>query len=719
MPSVNQNRSEAAFLPLSSGKNYYVKNKEGKVKVSGYEDGDNSFVITDLHIDDNFEVREPREHLGDSKNETWFPNVYKEYEKTLMPKNHKMKEDLMEEFFKSKKEDREVDLGNLIDLEENYESGKSLMKELQELKQEVLKSKEAALDESRIDNFDESRFAGSFFETPLNKKTLGILKGNRFESTNRYGNSGNNVLDDRDKIDLYLGDKVAPNNYDILGHSAGKLGKLSETGKFTETSTTEHPKPAQRSRRRNDPLIFKPGNIGGETMIPKIPISEISTRKNLGGRIPVKEIAPFETSIATNKTTTGPNESRNLTIPIQGDSTIGQVEKFDVPVPLGTDDWLSYCLRVIEELNYFILFVGAEYEQLSESSIVRRVVYYIRRHNLQPRRIGKDGGTLQLLGSTVATMDDLIQRIFENFVDRNSLLKIIESRLFDPDNDEIDRFIERLTLELRFIFSTDDKDIIFKYILMAFRADHQLTKFFEQRFMFKVEENINMNHVKKSLTNFLENRNITNKTQKKVKINNITSTDARKASQIENLKNDFKTEIYNFVMELNREKEKMSEPMENFSTIHQRAVEGRNESNSKIQEIKNLIQSNQAAGNWTNRNVRQDETKSSQKYGEKPSYVESRKKKSLQIAVVRNNLQFFKNLIEIFPPQQMVYQNLKDRICELCYAPHPVNFHQGFLRFKRWYPEGYSKDRSDEADMNEFAKNLPKLITEIESKQKN
>ena len=101
--------------------------------------------------------------------------MYREYEKTLMPKTHKMKENLMEEFFKSKKEDREVDLGNLIELEENQVSGKSLMKELEELRQEVLKTKETTLDESRVDNFDESRFAGSFFETPLHKKKLGIL----------------------------------------------------------------------------------------------------------------------------------------------------------------------------------------------------------------------------------------------------------------------------------------------------------------------------------------------------------------------------------------------------------------------------------------------------------------------------------------------------------------------------------------------------------------
>ena len=66
MPSVNQSRSEAAFLPLSSGKNYYVKNKNGKVRVTGYEDGDKSFVITDLHIENNFEIRDPKDHLVDA-----------------------------------------------------------------------------------------------------------------------------------------------------------------------------------------------------------------------------------------------------------------------------------------------------------------------------------------------------------------------------------------------------------------------------------------------------------------------------------------------------------------------------------------------------------------------------------------------------------------------------------------------------------------------------
>ena len=499
MPGIDSRKSELALIPLSTGSNYYVVHPNGEIEVEGYLEED-LFVISDLMVDKNFTSHPPKLTIENDGIRNWYPDMRNEYEKLLdQPVSAEKKEKLIDELFRSKKDDNDINFIDILSGDEN--DNEKTLKRLDEVKRKM-EGESVNLSYVSTPPVPKRRQESPRFVQKM-AKTPNLL--------------WNKPPQDRQELNLFVGEKLGDKEYEILASSRNTYGRLTMNGTYQRTDPLEEVQTQNRKLIQNrrasgrDPLIYKPNtNRTLNFEIPQREPKSLSYGQNII-KIPVKETKPpgytkintRNLSVLNSRIENPENSLSNQTIyDVERDR-----EKFETPIPDHHEDWLLYLLRVKEELLYFTLYIGADESQVfDESAIVRLCVNYIIRYGLAPRRIGRDGSTFQRLGSTITRIDDLIQQIFLLFVDKNQLLRNIENRSFDQNDMTIDMFIDQLRIRLEFIFGSLDKELFFKFLGNSFKGDNQLKNFFETRFLYDPEDQINFNTLTRSLQNFIASR---------------------------------------------------------------------------------------------------------------------------------------------------------------------------------------------------------------------
>ena len=280
MPGIDSRKSELALIPLSTGSNYYVVHPNGEIEVEGYLEED-LFVISDLMVSKNFASHPPKLTIENDGIRNWYPDIRHEYENLLnQPMSAKEKEKLLDELFRSKQDEDDVNFTDIL-LEDENDNEKTLSR-LDEMKRRLEGEKRNLSDVSTPTVSKRQQESPRFVQKMA--KTPNLL--------------WNKPPEDKQQLNLFVGEKLRDKEHEILASSRNSYGRLTMTGTYQRTDPygeieTQNRKVTQNRRATGrDPLIYKPN--ANRTLDFEIPQREPKSRSYGQGmiKIPVGRAKP-------------------------------------------------------------------------------------------------------------------------------------------------------------------------------------------------------------------------------------------------------------------------------------------------------------------------------------------------------------------------------------------------------------------------------------------
>lgn len=187
-------------------------------------------------------------------------------------------------------------------------------------------------------------------------------------------------------------------------------------------------------------------------------------------------------------------------------SPIDEVEpEFQITLPRSDEDYLDYALRVKEDWeDYTNYFLNADSTDRDISPVLRRIVFYLRKYSMMPTK----GGKLQRMGSNSTTFEELILGLLELKTKPERVLKELRTDVFDPEEESIENFLDKLKYKLMFVFGVGSKTggMYLRFIHTSFRLDSQLSKFFNDRFLHREKEDFTLEEISGAVSSFLADK---------------------------------------------------------------------------------------------------------------------------------------------------------------------------------------------------------------------
>ena len=765
-PDISLDESSEAFRVLTDGKRYHFLT-EGTIKVlADFDTERKKYKITNLQAEKNFGIKEGTMVINQDGS------------LLALPKNFKTEDriQVLEKFFRG-------DPGLTYGEEDINRS---------EATEELVQK---ATDISR--NIDKNLLSQTQNQTIDQNNLFGIPYGSSTPSAIKpiIGN----FIHPKNKVDFFLGKKLAPNENQLVGLSEGfmRAGTLTPSGTI---KTSKHKQSIPNMQTEIEPVGYKSSitildqqtkNTRGKLNTKEFleleeeresidslidtPIKEdtqTAVRFNLPAPKPKREVfqrepPPFVnlrprkrnnfTRIRTANLGAGDYDQIQNFEPAESAFNMRQVklndsqldtENFIVNPPKNGEDWLEFILRVEQDLEAHILYlqtsVGDEDfgDGFDVKSVIRRMAFFIRNFNLLKSQTGKLGKSVQIIGASASSVSEMIQAIFENFEDKNNLLSRMENELFDRDTQSITIFLAKLAHRLKFIFGAVERSMFDRLCFKAFRFDESLADFYKTRFFYRTGSSFDLKKTTESISDFLATDIYTGKNSSKKKTHQMshrmTQNDSQVHEQIDLLSDCVATlareanhndSVSKNLIDLQRS---LSEIKSNQTNLTNQVIQLQNGDrrptrNYQVQaknaqsyqesaraavlnstnEIKNQLQSFQSNNGST----------SSQQNGlGRPSYdipyVELRRRRNYQKSVVSKHKEFFERIMKLHNGR-LNHENLPNYVCKLCYHDHLTKQHAPGAKFAKFYPDGYRNDKSDDADLDEFGKNIPLILEEL------